>query len=89
MKSMKTYSRSSDFDIVDLEASEEHENLERIIKKKNSQIKDLKDNLARANFIISFLQQENSQLKAKQLSLEKSQFKASMHDVKGKEVVDN
>ena len=78
-----------DFDLVDLEASEEHENLDIIIKDQYSQIKYLQDNLERANFITSFLEQENNQLKAKQLSLEKSQFEASMHDVKGKSVADS
>ena len=58
-----------DFDSVDLEANEEHENLERIIKEKYSHIKELQDNLSRANFIISFLEQENNQLKDKELSL--------------------
>ena len=75
-----------DIDIVDLEASEEHENLERIIKEKYAHIKEPRDNLARDNFIISFLEQENNQLKEKQLALEKSHFEASMHDVKGKAV---
>jgi len=42
--------------------------------------------LASAEFIISFLEQENEQLKAKQLLLEKDLFKASMKDVKGKKV---
>ena len=54
-----------DFDLVELEASGNHENIERIIKDKYAQIKELQDNLARANFIISFLEQENNQLKEK------------------------
>ena len=61
-----------EFELVDLKASEEHENLEMIIKEKDDQIEEHKNNLARANFIISFLEQENNQLKEKQLSLEKS-----------------
>ena len=78
-----------DIDIVDLEANEEHESLQYIIKDKDAQIKELKENLARDNFIISFLEQENNHLKAKQLSLEKNQSQASVQDVKGKVVVDN
>ena len=37
---------------------------------------ELKDNLDRAKFIISFLEQENNQHKAKQLIMEKEKFKA-------------
>ena len=50
---------------------------------------ELKDNLSRAKFIISFLEQENSQLKAKLLVMEKEQFKAKKKEMKGKAVVEH
>ena len=50
---------------------------------------ELKDNLERAKFLISFLEQENSQLKAKKLVMEKEQFKAKKQEIKGKAVVDH
>jgi len=49
---------------------------------------ELKDNLERAKFIISFLEQEISQLKAKKLVMEKEQFKSNKQEMKGKEVVE-
>ena len=45
--------------------------------------------MARDNFIISFLEQENNKLKVNQLPLEKYQFKAILQDVKGKVMVDS
>ena len=45
-----------DIELVDLEAHDEQENLERVIKYKDSHIKELQDNLARENFFISFLE---------------------------------
>lgn len=65
-----------DFDLVDLEAHDENKTLQQVIKENYSEIMELKDNLERTKFIISFLEQENSQLKAKQLVMEKEQFKA-------------
>ena len=59
------YEEEHDFDLVEFEASDEHENLERIIKDKDALIKELQDNLAKENFIISFLEQENHQFKEK------------------------
>lgn len=50
---------------------------------------DLKDNLEKAKLIISFIEQENSQLKAKQLVMEKEKFKAKKQEMKGNEVVDH
>jgi len=50
---------------------------------------ELKDNLARAKIIISFLKQENNQLKAKQLVMEKNKFKAKKQEMKYKVVVDH
>ena len=50
---------------------------------------ELKDNFARAKFIISFLEKENNQLKAKQLAMEKEKFKSKKQEMKGKEVVDH
>ena len=72
-----------------MEAHDENQTLQKFIKYKYSQIIDLKDNFERAKFIISFLEQENSQLKAKQLVMEKEKFKAKKQEMKGKEVVDH
>ena len=77
------------FDLVYLEAHGEHKTLQQVIKDKDSQIMELKDNLERAKFIISFLEQENSQVKAKQLVMEKEKFKAKKQEMKGKKVVDH
>ena len=78
-----------DFDLVDLEAHDEHQNFKQVIKEKDSQIMELKDSFERAKFIISFLEQENNQLKAKQLVMEKEQFKGKKQEMKGKVVVDH
>ena len=73
-----------DIRIVDLESQYDHQTLKLVIRQKDSLIMELLDNVARAKFIISFLEQENEQLKAKQLLLEKDLFKTSMQDSKGK-----
>jgi len=44
-----------EFDLVVLEAHYENINLQKVIKEKDSQIMELKDNLERAKFIISSL----------------------------------
>ena len=64
------------FDLVDLEAHDEHKTLKQVIKEKDYHLMELKDNLERVKFIFSFLEQENNQLKAKQLVMEKGKFKA-------------
>lgn len=55
---------------------------------KDVEIKELKDNLSKANCMISFPEQENQQLKVKQLFLEKYEVDVGKEDVKGKEVID-
>ena len=77
-----------EFELVDLEAAYEPSNLQQVIKEKDSQIRELMDNLATARFIISFLKQENSQLKAKQLIMEKEQSKVLQQGGKGKVVLE-
>lgn len=76
-------------DLVDLEEHDENQILQQVIKEKDSQIMELKENLERAKFIISFLEQEKSQLKAKQLVMEKEKFKAKKQEMRGKAVVDH
>jgi len=49
--------------------------MQQIIKEKDSHIKELMENMARERFAISFLQQENNQLKAGQLVMQKEKFK--------------
>ena len=77
-----------DFNLVDLEAQDEHKTLQQVIKEKYSHVMELKDNLARAKFIISFLEQENNQLKAKRLAMKKEKFKTKKQEMKGKELVE-
>lgn len=55
---------------------------------KDVEIKELKDNLSKANFMISFLQQENKKLKVNQQLLDKSKVDVGKEDVRGKIVVD-
>lgn len=78
-----------DFDLFELEAHDEHQTLEQVIKEKYSHTMDVKDNLERAKFIISFLEQENSQLNAQKLAIEKEKFKVKKQEMKGKELVDH
>jgi len=73
---------------VDLEVANEPSNMQQIIKEKNSHIKELMDNMARARAVISFLEQENSQLKAKQLIMEKEQSKMLQQGGKFKAVLE-
>ena len=79
----------NEFDLVDLKAHDEHQNLQKVIKEKDSHIMELKDNFERAKFIIAFLEQENNQLKEKQLVMEKEKFKAKKQEMKVKVVVDH
>jgi len=78
-----------EFDIVDLEAHDEHQTLPQVIKENDCLTMELKENLERVKFIISFLEQETSQLKAKQLVKEKDKFKAKNQEMKGKTMVDH
>ena len=77
-----------EFDLVYLEAHDEHKILHQVIKEKDSHIMELKDNLKRAKFIISFIEKENNELRAKQLVMEKEKFKVNKKEMKGKLVVD-
>ena len=49
-------------EIVDLEAQDEATNETIFIKEKDAQIQALMDNLVRAKYVISYLEQENRQL---------------------------
>ena len=76
-----------EFQLVDLETENEPSNMQHTIKEKYSQIRELMDNMARARFVISFLEQENNQLKARQLIMEKEQTKLLQKIGKGKVVL--
>jgi len=78
-----------DFDLVDLDVANDLSTLQKVIKEKYSQIMELQDNLERAKFIISFLEQENNQLTVKQLMMEKEKFKMMRKEVKGKVVLEH
>ena len=54
---------------------------------KDNDIIELTDNLSRTNFVISFLEQENMQLKVNQLILNRHKVDASKKEIKGKEIV--
>lgn len=77
-----------DFELVDIEVADEPSNSQQIIKEKDSQIKELMDNVARARFVISFLEQENNKLKAKQFIMEKERSKVLQQGVKVKVVLE-
>ena len=48
-----------DFDLVNLDQQDDHEASKLIFKEKDAQIRELQTNLDRAQFVISFLEQEN------------------------------
>ena len=51
---------------------------------KDNEIRELKEKFSRANFMISFLDQENMQLKVNPLILNRHKVDASKEAVKGK-----
>ena len=61
--------------------------MKQTIRDKDYQIKELEINMEGESFIISFVEQENSQLKAKELILEKVKAKLIQQVGKGKEVM--
>lgn len=63
----------NEFELVDLEEEDQTSSMKYKIKDKYYQIKELTVNMERARYTISFLEQENSQLKAKELIMEKEQ----------------
>jgi len=75
-----------EFELVDLEAENDPSSMQQIIKYKDTQIREIMDNMGRARFVISFLERENIQLKAKQLIMEKEQDKLLQQEDKGKAV---
>lgn len=64
-----------DFVMVYLEVEDKTSSMQQMITDKYYQIKELTINMVRARYIISFLEQENSHLKAKELIMEKEQTK--------------
>ena len=64
-----------EFELIDLETKDQTKNMRKTIRDKDYQIKELAINLEREKYVISFLEQENSQLKAKELILEKEKAK--------------
>ena len=53
-----------EFEMADLEEEQHGDNpSDKIIKEKGARIRELKDDLSKANFMVDFLQQENRQLK--------------------------
>ena len=72
---------------MDLDDQDYHEVSKLIIKEKDAMIKELHDNMAKAQFVISFLEQENKQLKDKQVLMELEPLKEKIQDIKGKEMM--
>ena len=54
-----------EFEMVDLEAEDQISSMQQMIRYKYYHIKEITVNMARARYIISFLEQENSEVKAK------------------------
>lgn len=52
-------------DMVDLNVSEKHKIVDQVIMEKYAEIKELKESFSKANFMISFLEQENQLLLSK------------------------
>ena len=65
-------------EIVDLEAQDEETNENITIREKDAQIQALMDNLARAKYVISYLEQENKQLSDKKVLMELELLKEKM-----------
>jgi len=78
-----------ELEIIDLEEENEISIMKQTIRDKDYQIKELEINMERAKFIISFLEQENSQLKAKESILEKEKAKLLQQIGKGKEIIES
>lgn len=57
-------------EIIDLEAKDEETIKEIIIQEKEAQFQALMDNLERANYVITYLEQENKQLSDKKVLME-------------------
>lgn len=54
-----------DIEVIDLEAEERETIKDIIIQEKEAQVQALMDNLERAKFVITYLEQENKQLSDK------------------------
>ena len=68
--------------MIDLEENDEFTPEKHIMMEKDAEIKELKDKLSKSKFVISFLEQENEQLKVNQLLLGKQK-----KDAKRKEII--
>ena len=77
-----------DTNMENLEVDEEHKIVKQVIMEKDSDIKELKDNSSKAKFLISFLEQENMQLKVNKLPLNMHKVDGSKEDVKGNVEID-
>ena len=50
------HDKEMDFDLVDLDQQDDHEASSLVVKEKDAQIRELKPNLDRSKFVISFMQ---------------------------------
>ena len=77
-----------DISMKDLEVNENNKTIDQIIMDKDAEIKEVKESLSKANFLVSLLEQENMELKVNQLLLNKPKDYLRKYDLKGKEVVE-
>ena len=77
-----------DTHMADLEVHEEVQTSKYIIQEKEAEIRELKDHFSKANFMITFLQQENKQLQVKKIFHNKPKSDLEKDDAKGKAIVD-
>ena len=64
------HDEETQFDLVDMDQQDYHEASSFIFKEKDAQIRELQTNLDRGQFVISFREQENKQLKYQQVLME-------------------
>lgn len=74
--------------MADLEGHEKEKSPKQIIQEKEAEIIELKDDLAKENFMISFLEQENMPLEVNHIFISKPRVDLVADDDKGKRVID-
>ena len=77
-----------EFELVDLGDDDDNQIINMTIKGKDAKIIDLQTNLDRAKYVINFIEQENKQLKTKQVIDEVKYFIAQREAQKAKFMLD-
>ncbi len=73
-------------EIIDLENQDEETIKDIIIQEREAQVQALENNLGRAKYVITYLEQENKQLSAKQVLMELEILKLKRHSGKETQV---